>query len=143
MEFNGHLDMKATDIILKNYGLQDYGPVQKFVDQECIRLTALYTPYLNGILEKAATIGTDIGSGEINQNTPYARYQYYGELMVSSLTGSAYASKGESKILTDKDLEYNKSQHPQAGPFWFERMKADKKEDILKGAQKVANNEHN
>jgi hypothetical protein len=138
MQFNGHFKIKATDILLKERGLQDMGHVQKFIDQECIRLMAPYTPYRQGILEKSATLGTKIGSGEINQIAPYARYQYYGKLMVSAITGSAWARMGEKKVLTDKDLEYDKSAHPLAGKMWFERMKADHKEEILEGARKVA-----
>ncbi|MDF2907574.1 MAG: Minor capsid [Herbinix sp.] len=137
MEFNAKLEINNVGQLLKDRGLQDYGKVQKFIDSETMRLMAPYTPYLGGVLEKSAVLGTDIGSGEIHQGTPYARYQYYGKLMVSSLTGSAW-SLGESKVLTDKDLEHNKSQHPMAGPFWFERMKADKKEQILRGAREVA-----
>lgn len=144
MEFNGHLEMKATDIILKKHGLQDMGPVQRYIDNECMKLMEPYTPMQSGFLfHDAPKLGTEIGSGEINYLGPYARYQYYGKLMVSSLTGSAW-SHGESKVLTEKDLKYSKAQHPMAGPFWFDRMKADKKDDILKGAQEVANrNEHN
>ena len=138
MRFNGRLEIKPTDILLKERGLQDMGPVQKFIDQECIRLMAPYTPFRAGILEKSATLGTKIGSGEINQIAPYARYQYYGKLMVSSLTGSAWARQGEKKILTDVDLQYDTSRHPLAGKLWFERMKADKKDQILEGARKVA-----
>lgn len=110
---------------------------QKFVDSECIRLMIPYTPMLNGQLMQSATRGTIIGSGVIKYNSPYARYQYYGKLMVSSITGLAYAGKGESKILTDKDLHYNKSKHPRAGKLWLERMKADRKEQILRGAERL------
>lgn len=138
MQFNGHLEIKPTDILLKERGLQDMGPVQKYIDSECIRLMAPYTPMRNGFLMRSATLGTKIGSGEINQIAPYAKYQYYGKLMVSSITGSAWARYGEKKVLTDKDLVHDKSRHPQAGPFWFERMKAEHKEEILNGARKVA-----
>ncbi|CRZ34929.1 minor capsid protein [Herbinix hemicellulosilytica] len=138
MQFNGRLEIKPTDILLKERGLQDMGPVQKYIDSECIRLMAPYTPMRNGFLMRSATLGTKIGSGEINQTAPYARYQYYGKLMVSSITGSAWARYGEKKVLTDKDLVHDKSRHPQAGPFWFERMKAEHKEEILNGARKVA-----
>lgn len=109
---------------------------QKFVDSECIRLMVPYTPMLNGILMKSPVLGTEIGSGHIYYLNPYARYQYYGKLMVSSITGSAYASMGEKKVLTDVDLNHQKSKHPQAGPFWFERMKAEKGAQILRGAAK-------
>ncbi len=50
---------------------------QKFVDQECIRRMTPDTPFRNGVLQKAATTGTVIGSGIIRQATPYARRQYY------------------------------------------------------------------
>lgn len=136
---SGKLDTKPTGLILKNRGLQDMGPVQKFIDQESIRQMSPYTPYLNGVLEKSVILGTVIGSGSLEYVSPYARYQYYGKLMVSSITGSAWASKGEKKVLTDKDLVHSKHAHPLAGAFWFERMKADKKEVILKGAQQIAN----
>ncbi len=112
--------------------------VQKYVDSECIRLMVPYTPMQNGILMKVAVLGTKIGSGRIYYNSPYARYQYYGKLMVSSVTGSAYAKSGESKVLTDKDLKYNTSRHPLAQRLWFEAMKSDKKEQILRGAAAVA-----
>lgn len=139
MKFDGKLSMQPTSTILRNRGLQAHGPVQKFIDQETIRLMAPYTPALNGILEKSVTLGTVVGSGELVYNDPKARYHYYGKLMVSPTTGSSYAKKGEKKVLTDKDLVHNKSRHPQAGPFWFKRMKADNMEDILKGAQAIAN----
>ena len=50
---------------------------QSFVDQECVRRMAPETPKRTGVLIKAATLGTVIGSGEIIQDTPYARRQYY------------------------------------------------------------------
>ena len=115
-----------------------FASAQKFVDSECIRLMVPYTPMLNGILMKSPVLGTKIGSGHIYYLNPYARYQYYGKLMVSSITGSAYARMGEKKVLTDMDLNHQKSRHPQAGPFWFERMKVEKGAQILRGAAKYA-----
>lgn len=111
---------------------------QKFVDSECIRLMVPYTPMLNGILMKSAVLGTKIGSGEIVYQNPYSRYQYYGKLMVSSVTGSAYATMGEKKVLTDVDLVYSTFRHPLAGPFWFERMKKEKLPQIIRGAAKYS-----
>ncbi len=132
------LDINPTDKLISDRGLEKGGRVQAFIDSECIRCMAPYTPFLSGTLERSATIGTIIGSGEIKQTTPYARYQYYGKLMVDSETGSAYASPYGMKVLTDKDLEYNTSRHPLAGSHWFERMKSDHKDKILQGAQKLA-----
>jgi hypothetical protein len=129
--------MKSFAELCRKRGIQVSGAVQKYIDQEVIRLMDPYTPNLSGALIKTATISTKIGSGEIKQVAPYARYQYYGKLMVSSITGSAW-SHGESKVLTDKDLQHNKSKNALAGSFWFERMKADKKEQILREAKRLA-----
>ncbi len=143
MKINQPPDMTAGSLKLtwnKSFGAvttEKMITAQKFIDSECIRLMKPYTPFKNGVLEKAATLGTVIGSGEIQQDTPYARYQYYGMLMVSSLTGSAY-SRGEGKVLTGTPLNYNTSRHPMAGKMWFERMKKDHKEDILRGAARIA-----
>ena len=134
MQLNGKLILNPD--ILRTYNAK-LAKAQQFVDSECIRLMVPYTPMLSGQMMQSATRGTVIGSGEIKYNSPYARYQYYGKLMVSSITGSSYARKGESKVLTSKDLRYNKSKRPRAGKLWFERMKADRKEQILKGAERL------
>lgn len=134
MQLNGKLTLSSD--IQQTYN-KKISKAQQFVDSECIRLMVPYTPMLNGQMMQSATRGTVIGSGVIKYNSPYARYQYYGKLMVSSVTGSSYARKGESKVLTGKDLRYNKSKHPRAGKLWFERMKADRKEQILRGAERL------
>lgn len=56
---------------------EKFSKAQMFVDQECIRRMAPETPFRSGALKKSATLGTVIGSGEINQIAPYARRQYY------------------------------------------------------------------
>lgn len=138
MEFNGRLDMNSLIQLMKERGLQDNGTVQKFIDSEVIRLMSPYVPMLGGSLDKSTTLSTVIGSGLVQQSTPYARFQYYGKVMVDPETGSPWARAGVKKVITDRDLVHNTSRHPQAGPFWFERMKADKNEDILEGAKKIA-----
>lgn len=136
--FNARLEMKPTQEMIRSHGLGKGGPIQKYVDSECIRLMAPYTPMLGGALVKAPEAGPPIGSGEIIQDTPYARFQYYGKVMIYPATRSTWAPKYGKKEVTEKDLVHQKSKHPMAGPFWFERMKADHKEDILNGAQEVA-----
>ena len=128
---------KTPNQLMADRGINNGGRVQKYVDSEVIRRMKPYTPMLSSTLIRSATISTKIGSGEVKQNTPYARYQYYGKLMVSRLTGSAYARQGESKVLTNKNLNYRKI-NPNAGAFWFERMKSDHKRAILNGAKKEA-----
>lgn len=120
-------------------GMKDrFARAQAYIDEACIRHMDKYTPMLTGTLKHSATLGTQIGSGCIEYASPYARYQYYGKLMVSSVTGSSYARQGEKKVLTSTELRYNTASNPLAGAFWFERMKADKKDEIERGAAQIA-----
>lgn len=127
----------VPDRILKAHGLEKGGRVQKFVDSECIRQMSPYTPDLGGMMEKSVVTGTVIGSGLVSYNSPYARFQYYGKVMIDPNTGSTWAPLYGKKITTERELEYNKSRHPLAGKKWFERMKADKTESILRGCKKL------
>lgn len=77
-------------------------------------------------------------------STPYARYLYYGLLMIDSETDSAWARKGDIKIITTKELEYNKK-HGSSTPckLWCEKARESYNEDwrliyqnALKGALK-------
>lgn len=134
---NGSLELEWNKKFGKNASC-NFKKAQEFIDSECIRKMVPYTPMLSGTLFKSVILETKIGSGEIIQSAPYARYQYYGKLMVSKITGSSYATHGESKVLADKALTYSTSKHKRAGPMWFERMKADHKDSILRGAKRMA-----
>lgn len=118
---------------------QQFHRAQVFVDSELIRLMKRYTPARNLYLsEKAPVLGTKVGSGRICYLAPYARYQYYGKLMVSRLTGSPWARHGESKVITDRALTYSRLRHPEAQPLWFEVTKSRHKAQILRGAAAIA-----
>ena len=82
---------------------------QEFVDSECLRYCDPLTPRLSGTLIKSGTLGTVIGSGNLEYLAPYARKQYYK----------------------------NPGGKGNRGPLWFERMKASKKEVIRKGAARI------
>lgn len=132
------VEMKSMQEILQNHGLQDGGPVQKLVDSECMRYMSDYMPRRQaGELEHMMVLATVIGSGEIDTPGPYAHYLYEGVLYVSPTTGSAWAKKNEIKVPTGKELTYAGA--PMRGKKWFERMKADHKEDILRAAQAMSN----
>ncbi|MBP1536159.1 MAG: hypothetical protein IK999_18880 [Ruminococcus sp.] len=115
-----------------------FGNAQKFVDSEVIRLMVKYTPSQNNMLSKEAVMGTKIGTGRIYYVSPYARYQYYGVLMVSSLTGSPWARHGEKKVLTNRALHYSTARHPEAQRLWFETTKTVHLKAIMRGAQRIS-----
>lgn len=125
-----------TNQIKKSHGLGEGGRVQKFVDEQCLKLMGPYTPFKTGAMQGSATRATVIGSGKIQYTAPYARFQYYGKVMVDPDTGSTWAKKNGKKVLTDRNLKYNGA--PKRGAFWFERMKADHKDEILREAAAVA-----
>lgn len=132
---------------------------QREIDKDCIKLMKPYTPFKMGVLENSATIHTVIGSGQITQVTPYARYLYYGKVygpnfpIVREKDGTEHivfghydgdgiiigwrSPKGKKKHPTGRDIQYSKDKHPLAGKMWFERMKADRKGAILQAAAKI------
>lgn len=55
---------------------------------------------------------------------PYARFLYNGKLMIDPDTGSAWARKGSTKVVTGKDLKIKKHHHGKAQSHWFEASKA-------------------
>lgn len=131
---NVKLNVMSHEALLAKYGLQDGGPVQKLVDSEVMRYMSDYMPRRQaGELEHMMIMSTVIGSGQIDIPGPYAHYLHEGILYVSPTTGSAWAKKDEIKVPTDRLLTYAGA--PMRGKKFFDRMKADHKDDILKAAQ--------
>lgn len=102
-----------------------FNKAQKYVDNECLRHSDKLIPFQTGFLKKSGILGTIVGSGELEYLSPYSRYQYYGKVMVGH----------PPKRVTNIPLKYNHA--PKRGSFWFERMKVQHKEQILKGAAKL------
>lgn len=131
------LKMLPSEAVLQNHGLQEGGPVQKLVDNETMRYMGDYMPRRQaGELEHMMVMATVIGSGQIDTPGPYAHYLHEGILYVSPTTGSSWAKKNEIKVPTDRELTYAGA--PMRGKKWFDRMKADHKDDILQAAQALA-----
>ena len=127
IEFHGEFKMDSSDKILKRIGLNEGGEVQKYIDSEVLRLCDPYLPFQTGTLRNQGILGTVIGSGEVAWVSVKARYLYYGKVMVGPAP----------KTVTDKDLTYNGA--PMRGKLWFERMKADRGQEIIDGVQKMIN----
>jgi hypothetical protein len=95
--------------------------------------TAPFVPMLTGSL----TQRTRVDGNQIVYPGPYARFLYYGKVMVDPETGSTYAPKGGVKVVTDRDLVFNQTAHPQAQSHWFEASKAQNLEKWLRVADKA------
>lgn len=68
---------------------------------------------------------------------PYARFLYYGKVMVDPNTGSTYAPKGGTKVVTDRNLVFNQTMHPQAQAHWGEASKAQNLDKWVRVADKA------
>ena len=95
--------------------------------------TSPYVPMLTGSLD----MRTRVIDNMIVYPGPYARYLYHGKVMVDPETGSAYAPKGGTKVVTDKNLVFNKAMHSQAQAYWFEASKAENMDKWLRVADKA------
>ena len=134
---HGNMNISLKDFARKRKGLQRGGPVQKFIDNEVMKQMSPMMPRASGTMIQSMITNTVIGSGYVNVTTDYARFTYYGKLMVYEPTGRPRAPKDEKKIVTQTDLKYQEA--PTRGAFYFERMKKAKRAQILKGAQEIAN----
>ena len=133
----------TPDEFIRKSGVGIGGHVQKVIDAAVIRECSQYVPFDEGILAGSANTATKIGSGEVIYDTPYARYQYYGEVygpnipIVENGVITGYFSPPE-KHPTGEKLQYSQSINPLAGSHWFDRAMADHGEDVLKEAQNAA-----
>lgn len=89
---------------------------QDKLDMQVLNDMIPYMPMQQGALRGATQI---VEPGLISTNTPYAHYQYTGELYLAA-SGSSWAQKGERKYPAGKPLNYH---HPDTGERWFERAK--------------------
>lgn len=106
---------------------------ESIVGQQVIKDTAPFVPALTGSL----TIRTRLDGNKIIYPGPYARFLYYGKVMVDPQTGSTFAPKGGTKVLTNRDLVFSKAMHPQAQSHWFEASKAQNLDKWIRIAEKA------
>lgn len=98
--------------------------------------TEPYVPMLTGTLKNT----TRVNGGKVIYPGPYARFLYYGKVMISPTTGTPFALKDEKKVLTEKDLQYNTAAHKLAQSHWFEASKAKNLKSWLRVAQDEVDN---
>ncbi len=129
-----HFRLVADDIPLN---LSPADRVEKILATQVMKDTDKYVPALTGSL----TQRTHVEGSTIVYPGPYARFLYYGKVMVYAPTGSTWAPKGEHKVVTGRDLVMNRSMHPLATSHWFEISKAQNLEKWITVAQKLVKND--
>lgn len=109
------------------------GRAEHILAQQIMKDTTPFVPALTGSL----TQRTRVVGNEVIYPGPYARFLYNGKVMVDPATGSTYAPKGGTKVVTDRNLVFNTTGHPQAQSHWFEASKAQNLEKWLHVADKA------
>lgn len=119
------------------------------VAQKAMTDTEPYVPMLTGSLNTR----TRVVNNAIVYPGPYARYLYYGKVMVDSETGRTAMHftdkdgnevfrhrKGAKLVPIDRDLKINRSHHRLAQSHWFEASKAQNLDKWVKEAKKAMKN---
>ena len=136
------VEMKPIATILTRIGVNKTGDVQMQLTRIINKRITRYMPFRSGAL--ATKLKYIKSPTEIVVNALHARYQYYGKVMVNSKTGKGPAMipgvgfryrKGTTLKVTNRDLEYDTTKNPQAGPFWDKRMMAAEKGAIVSDIQ--------
>lgn len=107
-----------------------------FLANEAKGLMDKYVPADELILAQDVRIYVEDDVGVVEYTSPYAHYQYKGELYVSSITGSPWAANGEFKVPTGKKLEHSKFRHPNATSEWDKAMMTGEKGKLTQAFQK-------
>lgn len=112
---DGRIKVKLDKTMIKNKANKGINKAQDWLDNEIIADTDKYTPFMTGQLAKSVRVAS---RGMIEYNVPYARRLYYGD-----------------------GLRFNRTHHPLAGAFWFERSKSVHRKKWVDGVNKVVGGE--
>lgn len=121
-------------------------PARLFLANEAKKLMEPYVPAQVGSLHLAQNVRTYVENGEgiVEYLSPYAHYQYEGELYVDPKTekGAFYSPEcGHwsrpkiSKVPTGKKLKYSTFEHPLATSHWDKAMKTARGTELARAYQ--------
>lgn len=123
--------------------MEQAGPVAAHaVAARIAKDTEPFVPALN----KSLVNRTQVVENSVVYPGPYARYLYYGKVMVYEDPPYEITRPDGKKVLThygqrkkpiDKPLKINKSVHPQAQAHWFEASKAQNIEKWAQAAEEA------
>lgn len=128
------------DVDLSRFEKQ-YGKAQYALDSMAMTSMQPYMPHRTGVFINVtkAMSAAIAGSGTvIAAALPFGRFLYEGKVMVDPETKSPWASPGAKKIVTDKDLDYDKSHNPQVTDHWFDTAKRNHGASWVKAVKNIA-----
>ena len=107
---------KNSKELKKELGINTKGYVQAFQDELVVNNLMAYVSFRTGTQQKSIKIASVLGTGQVTINVPYAEYQ-------------AYSKRIKKRV-------------GKRGTYPFERMKADKKDSILRQVAKFSNSKN-
>ena len=96
-----------------NERIKAFDKKQKYIDATVLRLSEPYIPKISANLIQSGIRATKIGSGAVIYSAPYSRKVFYSKTPIGRSNGA------------------------KRGADWFNRMKIDKKEQILREVAKI------
>ena len=128
------------DVDLSRFERQ-YQKAQYDLDNMVMTSMVPYMPMRTGTFVNVtrALSASIAGSGYVYAAAPpFGRFLYEGKVMVDEKTGSPWARPGAKKIVTDKDLNYDKNAHPNVTDHWFDTAKKNHGEEWVEKTKKTA-----
>lgn len=145
----GHIrvDMAPVQGILNRLGVTARGDVQRFHTANALRRIQRYLPYRSGATIKLMIAHSPVDEPFIHVDAPYARMLYHGKVMVDPQTGAAgfltangwRSRKGVAKVESNREIQYDKTKNPRAGPFWDRALMAAEGEQMAAELQDYVN----
>lgn len=117
---------------MRRLGIDARGEVQQFHTANVLRRIQRYMPRRTGAMIRLMVVQSPVEKPLIHVNVPYARMLYYGKVMVDPRTGAAgfltadgwRSRRGAAKVASGRDIQYDRTKNPRAGPFWDRRLTA-------------------
>lgn len=136
--------MVAGDITVNislNRFEKQFQEAQNWLDGQVFTDMEKYMPFRDGNMRNVSAIMSRSmqGSGRVIAGAPpYGRFLYEGKVMVDPATGSPWARAGAKKVVTDRDLVFDKTAHPRATDHWFDAAKTENVKSWVKGVKRIA-----
>ena len=128
------------DVDLSRFEKQ-YGKAQYALDSMIMTSMQPYMPHRTGtfINVTKAMSAAIAGSGNVYAAAPpFGRFLYEGKVMVDPKTNSPWARPGAKKVVTDRDIEYDKNHNPKVTDHWFVTAKQNHGDSWIKAVKGIA-----